>query len=193
MGFGVTEDQAKAIEVGNLKGVEHPFGVQIGLRFKTYQHGLMAQLRENFDCLLKMFWEAPESQNFINGQLIIFEAMKAKIRMRAPNANAPIIGEDEINEKFLKSNLKLLSMTGKAPGIEAADKTSAILKGDVGVVEWPELRRPAKWGNREHVAWYGELIGSKGIEEGVREDMEYDLAIEDAKAIGERQDMLRIL
>ena len=65
--------------------------------------------------------------------------------------------------------------------IDTANKTSAIAKGDLNIISWPELVKPAKWGKKVPVLWYGELIVGKVVQESVKEDVEQELLAECAQ------------
>lgn len=241
--FGVSKDDAAAYEAGiNCGGDgEKPWGVLIAERLKNYYHGLMAKLRENFDLLLIMFWNSESTKPWIRGQMIMVEAakqaalldgrqgMKRKLKCGG-TGETPIIDEEDVDELFLKGNMKLVSdvwyhildvverelllkdeewgkrmlsstctilawyitylfqlpdpkgfMEGTVTsgGIEASDRTKAIHKGDLQISQlWPGLRVPLRWGKRRNsVPWYGELVGGRGLQDSVLEDLEVELAV----------------
>ena len=246
MGFGANEAQVKEME---HDGCDQPFGNSVALKIKTYHHALMGTLRNNFDLLLKMFWNCQETQGFVNGQLMIAEAKRqaallresegVRVRIKGAAPNTPIIDEDEVNEKFIKGDMKLVSdvwncvldvmdegflmhnevwgqrflkstciilswyitflfqlpdpkamMEGKVTDtnttladIDVTEKTLAIYKGDLELIEWPDFPTPSKWGKRVPAIWYGVLVGSKGFEQVVREELEYELGMEYAKSV----------
>ena len=70
-----------------------------------------------------------------------------------------------------------------ANGIEAANKTTAIYKGDLPLIEWPNFQQPVKWGNRVPAVSYGALVGSKGFEQVVPEEGEDELLMEYSKSM----------
>ena len=105
-----------------------------------------------------------------------------------------LLRDNEWGKRFLKSTSIILSWyltyhfqlddpkgamqaEGKG-GIDASKKTMAIAKGDLPLVEFPQMKKPLKWGNRRQVPWYGELPGGKGLLESVKEEIEYQM-IED--------------
>ena len=239
--FGVTEDDATAYESGiSRRGeAEKPWGVVISDRLKSYYHGMLAKLRDNFDLLLKMFWSCEDAKLWIRGQMIMVEAAQQaallnergiNMRLNRAPGNTPLIDWEDIDALFLKGNMKLVSDVwghildvvepgfllkdcewGKkmlrstciilawyitylfqlldpkgaieetATGIETTDKTAAIHKGDLGLsTEWPPLKLPVKWGRRSTVPWYGELVGGKGFQDPIREDLENGLAMASA-------------
>ena len=262
--------QVKEMEYDNC---DQPFGNSVALKIKTYHHALMGTLRDNFDLLLKMFLNCKEAQGFVNGQLMIAEATKQAALLTASEGvsfhirgivpHTPIIHEDEVNKKFIKGDMKLVSdvwncvfdvmdegflMTNEVwgqrflkstciilswyitylfqlpdpkawieskamdtnistgtgnsnsnstgtgtstsngtdtntsiTGINVTNKTMAIYKGDLELIEWPDFVKPVKWGKRVPTIWYGALVGSKGFEQVVREEMEYELGMENVK------------
>lgn len=174
--FGVSEDDASAYETGlKYKGdVEKPWGVVMAQKFKNYYHGVMAKLRDNFDLLLKMFWDCEGAQLWIRGQLIMVEAAQQaallnggdakgkKLRIKRGLGDAPLIDEEDVDELFLKGNMKLVS-----------DVWNYILD----VVEPELLLRDEEWGRKmlsstcTILAWYitylFQLPDPKGVMEGI--------------------------
>ena len=63
--------------------------------------------------------------------------------------------------------------------IDTADKTAALLKGELPFTGWPQIRKPVKWGPKMgKCTHYGALVGSRVVEELAKENLEHDIIAE---------------
>lgn len=118
--FGIGEAQAQMGEGDMVRvtndGRKEAFGVIVGRKFKAYYNGLMAVLRERFDALLTMFWKCqdPGATDFIEGRIAIANitnkanAKRTLVKVDVDSTSTPIIFEGEVEEYFLKGNMKLV-------------------------------------------------------------------------------------
>ena len=134
--FGVTDTQAAEILKSVGKSGES-FGVMIARRFRGYVQYVLSNLRENFDCLLAMFWRDPSTKPIVDGQIGLWKANKilsaASRSARTFHGSMAIISEEDINHFFLKDNYQLVS-----------DVWSPIL----GVLPEDFLAENNEWGKR---------------------------------------------
>ena len=235
--FGLGEAQVQLVENSTVGDKKEHFGVKVGRKIKHYYNGLMEIFRKRFDALLTMFWKSkePDVKQFIEGRLMIWKVVHSANarrnlgRLEADESSTPIIYEDEVNEWFLKENMKLVHdvwstildvvdtdfmlknedwnkvflkstsiilawmitytfrlenpeeaiKTALATGItplSPKNKSTCIMKGDLQFTGYPNVNRPESWsGKRGGCSWYGELEGSKAIQEQVEEEVDNDL------------------
>ena len=106
-----------------------------------------------------------------------------------------LIMNNEWGKKFLKSTCIILSWyityhfrlqdplsmieQGLGSGIETTLKTSAIAKGDLPFTGFPELRKPeGKWSKKMNWPWYGQLVGSRTLQDHLEEEIEGEVLLE---------------
>ncbi|KAF8451819.1 hypothetical protein BGX38DRAFT_1141916 [Terfezia claveryi] len=73
--FGLSEIQVKEVTTGSAS-VREAFGILVMRHFRNYYAFVIGKLRDNFDCLLAMFWKCSAAKILIDAQIGVWNTNK---------------------------------------------------------------------------------------------------------------------
>ncbi|KAF8454012.1 hypothetical protein BGX38DRAFT_1268251 [Terfezia claveryi] len=102
--WGIPEKQL--VDAEKEESVSHePLGIAVFKQWRKYYKGILVKIRENTECLMKMFFESDGAKACLDSFFLQVETRGAK----SINDNYPCLEPEDIEAMFLKGNLELVS------------------------------------------------------------------------------------